>query len=251
MKKISAWAKRHVVPARIIIIISFLLLTGIGVITGLLLAGLDIELTGTFLAAAIVIYLAAVFAYPSRSLKSKGMRASVFYTRQKVCDILLAAATFCMIVFFANQPGQLFRYASPVQGSSFGMHFFPKDSTLVKHKTLSEFAASLKNENGQSLKWKEKKKLLKEQVRAIKQSDMSNGAKTGLIILCVFAALGLLALVGALACDLSCNGSEAAAVLVLIGGAALIIFLLVIAIKAIKRKNKKQKDNRVGPDTGS
>jgi len=60
--------------------------------------------------------------------------------------------------------------------------------------------------------------------------------------LAVIVALGLAALVGALACELSCNGSEGAALLVGIGGTALIIFLLIITIRAIKRGKKEPKE---------
>ena len=76
---------------------------------------------------------------------------------------------------------------------------------------------------------------------------MSNGAKVGLIILCVLAAIGLLYGVAALACSLSCGGSEGAATLVMIGGVGVIAFLLVIAIRAITKKNNKPKKTEPDP----
>lgn len=177
------------------------------------------------------------------------MSAAAFYVRQKTCDGLLAASTFCMIVCLSNQPGEIFNYSASVNAAVPVNSYLPKDSTVVKkHKSIAGFAASLKDESGKSLVWKEKKKLLKEQVRAIKSNkEMSRGSKVALIILSVLVAAGLLALVLALACDLSCNGSEAAAILVGVGGTALIVFLLLVAIRAITGRKKKSKIGKAKP----
>ena len=99
----------------------------------------------------------------------------------------------------------------------------------------------MKDENGKMLKWKERKKLLKEQIRGIKKTnELSKGEKVALTILAVLAALGLLFLVASLACNLSCSGSDAAAVIVGLGGGALVIVLLVVAIRAIYNKKRKE-----------
>ena len=100
----------------------------------------------------------------------------------------------------------------------------------------------MKDENGKMLKWKERKKMLKEQVKEIKKANnLSNGEKALLVILSVLVAAGLLYLVAALSCSLSCSGSDAAAVLVGVGGIALVIFLLIIAFRAIYGRKKKKK----------
>ena len=99
----------------------------------------------------------------------------------------------------------------------------------------------ISNNGFRSLKWKKKNRLLKNQVRAIKKSDeLLKGAQIVLIILSVIVALGLLGLVAALACNLSCGGSDAIAILAGLGGTALVTFLLIITIKAILGKKKKK-----------
>ncbi|MEO7983985.1 MAG: hypothetical protein ABI688_07880 [Bacteroidota bacterium] len=248
MKKISRWARDHKTPTRIIIVISFLLLTVLGIATGNLLKDMDIAVASAAMFICVAVYVVSALAYPAKSLKGRKLNAAAFYTRQKTCDFLLAASTFCMIVFLSNRPDQLFNYSTPLGAAIPASAAVPKDSTLKSYKTIAAFSASLKDETGKSLKWKEKKKLLKEQISAIKKDgEMSNGGKTGLIILSVLVAIGLLALVASLACNLSCNGSEGAATLVLIGGTALIVFLLVVAIKSITRKNKKAKKTETDP----
>lgn len=247
MKRLSLWGKDHKGSARIIIVVSFLLLTTLGIITGSLLTDVGVSISSATMLVFAFVYFAGIAAYPSKSLKGKKLSAAAFYVRQKSCDLLLAASTFCMIVYFSNQPGAVFDYSTPLNAAIPAATSFPKDSTVKTYKPISVFSASMKDENGKQLKWKERKKLLKEQLRAIKNSkDPSDGGKAALIILSVVVALGLLYLVAALACNISCNGSEGAAIVLAIGGTALVIFLLVIAIRAITGRKKKVKE-----ETGS
>jgi hypothetical protein len=250
MKKVSRWAKHHIVPARIIIVFSFITLTLLGILTGTLLSGMDIYLPAALMMGMVTIYLTGLIAYPAKSLKGKKMTAAAFYIRQKSCDLLLAASTFCMIVYFSNQPGQLLRYSTSLNAAIPTHTSFPKDSTVKIHKPIAAFAASLKDETGKKLKWKERRKLLKEQVKSIKKSDLSRGAKIALIILSVFVAAGLLALILALSCELSCSGAEGAAVLVGVGGVILIGLLLVLVIRGILGKKRKKKRDIAPDDPG-
>ena len=242
MKKISLWAKNHKRLSRLIIVVSFILLTALGIATGILLTDIGVSIPSAVMLAFICTYFTGLVAYPAKYLKGKKLNAAAFYVRQKSCDVLLAASTFCMIVYFSNRPAEIFNYSTPLHAALPVSSKPPTDSTVKTYKTIAAFSASLKDENGKFLKWKEKKKLLKEQIRAVKKdNDMSAGAKVGLIFLSVLVALGLLYLVGALACGLSCNGSEGAAVAVMIGGVGLTVFLLIIVIRAILGRKKKLK----------
>ncbi len=237
MKRISTWAKNHIGPARLIIAGSQILIALLGIITGLLLKDLNILLPTVFISVVILFFMAACLVYPSKEKRGHVSRPGFYYARQKSCDFVLAASCFCLIIFLSNRPDRLFQYSLTPEAYAVTNPSLPTDSSLKTYKPVDAFAASMKDENGKTLKWKERKKLLKEQINAIKKSDSGPGNnKPLLIILSVVAALGLLSLVASLSCSLSCNGSEAAALIVGIGGTALIIFLLVIAIKAIKRK---------------
>ncbi len=240
MKKISLWAKSHHWPARFIIILSFIVLTIAGIVTGMLLDDLHVTLPAAALSLFIIIYFMCILFYPSKSEKRKLMAARS-YVKQKTCDFILAATTFFMIICISNDRFQSLHYFPSLHAATSSKPVTPADSTVKIYKSLAAFSASLKDENGKSLKWKEKRKLLKEQVGAIKKSNgMSKGGKVALIILSVIVALGLIGLVASLACSLSCNGSDAAAVLVGIGGTALVIFLLVLVIRGITGKKKKK-----------
>ena len=93
------------------------------------------------------------------------------------------------------------------------------------------------------LSQREKLRLIKDQIKTIKHDkDSSKGDKTLLIILSVIIALGLLSGLAALSCSLSCNGSEALALIVGIGGTFLIIFFLALIIKHISNQSLKKKE---------
>jgi len=184
MKQLSLWAKNHKHKARLIIIASFVLLTTAGIATGVLLSGLGVSVSTFTLVAAACIYIAALIAYPARPLNNKKLKTRVFYIRQKTCDLLLASTTFCMIVFFSNRPDQLFSYTAPLHAALPVSTELPKDSTIRTYKPIAAFSASLRDETGKSLKWKEKKKLLKEQIRATKkEKDKSDVCRGGVKII--------------------------------------------------------------------
>ena len=96
----------------------------------------------------------------------------------------------------------------------------------------------------------EESKITAGQFKAIRKPRMTRSVPW-LIILSVLVALGLVLLVTSLACELSCNGSEAAAVVLAIGGTALVVFLLIVVLKSLNRKYKKSKEKEVEmPPTG-
>lgn len=249
MRKLSFWARYHKKAARLIIVSSFLLLTLIGYYTGTWMNDLGISLSETILLLAVLMYIAGVTTYPKRHGSLKRSKRKSFYIHQKICDTGLAVSTFLMIVYLANQPGTFIHTFIPASAISGNNLVLPKDSSAKTYKSLRDFSASIKDKEGKLLKWKERKKLLKEQVRSIKKAhNLSKGVKVILIILAVIVALGLAALVGALACELTCNGSEGAALLVGIGGTALISFLLIITIRAIKKGKNKSTTKPTGSD---
>ncbi|MEO7923237.1 MAG: hypothetical protein ABIR30_06120 [Chitinophagaceae bacterium] len=250
MKKISRWAKDHKRSARIIIIASILLMNVLAFVTGSLFSSLGISIPLFSLLFFAALYAVGFIGYPSKILKGNKLTAAAFYTRQKTCDILLIGSTFFMIAWMANHPDNLFRYGQPLNAASASTGSLPKDSTLKTYKSIAAFSASMKDENGKTLKWKERKKLLKEQVSAIKRSDEpSKGGKIALIILSCLVAGALIILVATLACSLSCGGSDVLAVIVGIGGTALVVWLLTVVLRQIagKKKMPKDPDNKQPP----
>jgi hypothetical protein len=240
MRKISFWAKQHRYAARILIVSSFFLLTLLGIAAGKMLLQNGIEVSLFVTAAFPLIYFAGLLIYPQKALKGAGLKAMAFYYRQKTADFLLAASTVGMIVCISNRPEIITKQSFNLNAAVPSVPL--ADSSFKPFKTIAAFSASLKDESGKKIKGKERKKLLREQLMAIKKAEgMSKGAKIALTILSILVAVGLLGLVVALACDLSCSGAEGAAGLVLFGGSALVIFLTILAIRGINGRKKKRR----------
>jgi hypothetical protein len=240
MRKISLWAKNHKWQARVSIVVIFLLLNALGIFIGSLLHQLNIILPIAFLYVTVSFFLALFLIYPQKHAKRKTLNRKRTYALQKACDFFLAVSTLLLVCFFSNRP-EKFVFNTSVAATTIKHPSTLKDSTKT-YKTIRAFATSMKDKDGKMLQWKERKKLLKEQIRGIKKAkDVSDGNQVLLTILSVIVALGLIYLVAALACSLSCSGSDAAAVIVGIGGLALVILLLVVALRAIHGKKKKPK----------
>lgn len=249
MRKISAWASHHKWAARFIIIGIYPVINLLAIITGILLYQLNIEISFAWMLIFMITSIVAIFLYPHRKQKHTKFTATAFYVRQKSCDLLLGLTTFLMVMFIVNRLNTQLPFYERLMGASVSEFSMPKDSTAHLYKTIPEFKAMMTNENGQSLKWKEKKKLLKKQVRAIKDdNELTNGEKFLLIFLSCLVATGLLFLLASLACELSCAGSEALAILVMLVGTGLLVFLLIRVIKKIVGKTrKKAEENTVEP----
>lgn len=247
MLKISTWAIHHKWPARLLIAAGSILLNSIGFITGLLFRDIHLIFSPAIAVASLLIAVPALIFYPGKRLKQRMINPALFhivyYARQKTCDFILLFSSFCMIAYLSNHSETLLfnSWGAKAAVASAGNTVVAKDTSL---HSLKEFSGMIKDKQGQLLKWKERKKLLKEQTKAIRHSDnLSKGEKIFLIIVSVFIAVGLTLLMAALVCTLACNGSAALAVLVLVGGAALIAFLLSFSIKKIAGKRKKTGEN--------
>ena len=243
-KQLSFWAREHKWLSRFIIVFSFIVMNVLGIITGLLFNDLAITFSSWFIVLTVLTFGIAWMKYPRRNPVTGKAEKNCDYIMRKTCDAVLIGTTFLMFVYFGNREATPF--SAPVFSASAVNSFsLPKDSTKT-YKSIEEFRKSLKDENGKPLKLKERKKLLKEQVKAIKKDKTtSRGDKVGLIILCVLLALVLAYAVAAIACSLSCSGSEGAAVVVAVLGLVGVGLLTFFLIRGIVRKSRREKEEEL------
>lgn len=235
MKKISVWGRANPWKARSIIVFLHLVLWICGWTIGKQLAAFEVFLSSASWWLLLLAFYTALILYPHRHLRAS-LGSAKFYLRQKGADLGLLLAGLGMIIFLANRPAALFNEVSSFAAER-SLPVLPVDSGTKSYKTPLAFAASMRDENGKKLQRWERRKLLKAQVRAIKADPtISKGERTALIILSVILALIAIMGVASLACNLSCSGSDAAALVVGVGGTALVIFLLVKVIRSINRK---------------
>ena len=250
IKQLSFWAKKHKWASRFIIVFAFVIMNVLGIMTGVLFESLNVTFSSLILVSTILVFLLVFFKYPSKEERRTAIEKDRSYILQKSCDMLLIVCTFVMFVFFGNQQTSPVNYFV-LNASAANTFTHPKDTTKG-YKSVDEFKKMMTDENGKTLKWKERKKLLKQQIKAIKKDKtMSDGGKVGLIILCVLLALILAYGVAALACSLSCSGAEGAAVVVAILGLAGVVLLTIFLIRGIVRKSKRDKTKEINPDAES
>lgn len=244
MKKLSYWAKQNKWKARLIIIAAHLLLIVLALFTGKKFLSIGIELPGFMLYLFLFVYLAAVFTYPSVK-KTVQKKYGSYYFKQKACDFMLAASTFGMILVLAGNKSLPAQLLQPLAGSTVSI-------STAENKTAAEILASLKYRDKSTLTRSEKRILkqeFKNQLKIYAAAKLSGNKKAsgdaGLIILAIVAALGLLYLVAALSCTLSCNGSDGAAVAVVLLGTAAIVLGLIFVIRSINRKSRRKPETLV------
>lgn len=231
MKIVSQWAYHHVQSARLLIACIKILLAALAYYTGALLYKMAVILpSGIIYLTAMVILLIVIAVYPDR--KKSTLSKKLFYARQKACDFILPCCSCLVIITTVNNADLV-----PGYRSVYGVD-------IVKNKTAAEILTSGKT-RGQ-LDRKEKKILKKEFYNQLKNyaaakitGDEAAAGKAAKIILAVVAMVGLLYLLAALACNLSCSGSDAAAILVAVIGFTGVIFGFVLVMKRIHRGPKK------------
>lgn len=234
--------------ARFIIVLSHVILVWLGVWIGWELLALNIQLPSYVGYTFAGLYIFAALTYPQRYKKNTDPR---FFVKQKIRDCLLGAASIGMVMSVANNPDGLFSSWQVVQATVIN----PVEKKKEK-PSAAQILESLQTRDKSSLTRIEKKILrqefktqLKAYAIATVKGDKNAQKSAGLIILAVVVAIGLLALVGALACSISCNGSTGAAIVVGILGAGLVILGLVAVIRAINRKKNKPATEPVAPQT--
>ena len=238
--KTSTWAKRNPWTTRILIVSSHLLLTLFAILLGLILTNLGISIPGYIFLTACLMFSIGLIIYPMKAEKKVRYSKIQFYQRQKLADLMLAGATFIMMLQLGND--YFNSELKPVQK----VWSISAQACYVKVTQPETEASAIENPTEKQVEKnitsrKEKRSTLQSKVKALLSpiNMNSEGGKTGLGILLIIGSIGLLFLVVALACDLSCSGAEGAAVMVGILGGAAIIFLL---LKAFKMMGKKKSD---------
>ncbi len=208
MKTIALWSRDHIMAARILIAVCHILMSCLA-----LYMGRELQKNYVLISPTVFWFFIALFLIIT-TLFSKSYTTFRFYKR-KLLDGLILLCSFIIMVSFANQnrSGSFLFYQS-LQGS-----FVGKKAKISKIQTKPSI--------------KELKKQLKELRKAVKKGE---GASAGGIILAILAAAGLGLLLASAACSLSCNGHDALAIFLLIGGVTAIFFICRLIIRATEKK---------------
>ena len=157
---------------------------------------------------------------------------------------MLTATGLFMICFVANRPANQPIRLNPLSGAK-PVVYTDQHSSIVK-SNLEE-----KKPGNHILSRKERKALLKElklELKEVFKARPGRGRQIALTILVGLVAVVLLALVGALSCNLSCSGNEGAALFVMILGIAGVVALVLFFVKKINASyRRRSSDERTEP----
>jgi hypothetical protein len=235
MRKLSLWAKCHPVQARITIIISRILLIWISYWLGTQLSKSGIALSPLWIYFFIAAFFIAGATYPSK-------RSSNNYGKRKLYDCIVACCGFFIVLSLVSQLNKPVPIYETAQATAFTT---PSPYKYAEAKKLLD-----QFEKGEKTKFTAKeKRIIKNEfkyqlfqyAKAKITGNKTDGGQAALIILTCIAAVGLLFLVLSLACTLSCNGSDAAAVVVGILGTVAVVWGAVALIRSIQRKQSGKK----------
>lgn len=213
---ISRWGKKNSKKAIAAITAMKVFLIFSGLFVGKHLAENDLTFSDPVRNILLGSYLAAALFYPSKHDLFGFSKQSYF--RQKIHDLSLVLSGFFIMVCLGNKSAVDTNFSAPTSFvfQTYDNHFSDTDDHLT----------TLNTENS-----KEKS------ANSYKKTELSNGAKAGFTILAILVFLVLLYLIAGLACSLSCNGQDALAAIVGIGGASGLIVGLIFVLKSIYKKD--------------
>jgi hypothetical protein len=233
MKKISYWGKSHPYSARLIIIVSQIIIFLLGAVIANSLSRNNINFSIPWTYLFIAIFFAVALIYTKKKWS---------YAKRKTLDLLIAFIGFCLVVLCVNRLNQ------PGAYSNSAIAAIKIKEPIYKNPEAEKLLTAFKAGEKTKFSGKEKRIIkrefnyqLKKYIKAKVTGKKSDADQTLLIILACIGAVGLLYIIAGLACSLSCNGSDAAAVVVGVLGVAAVIWLLIITIRAINRKGQKKK----------
>ncbi|KAA3631335.1 MAG: hypothetical protein DWQ02_16565 [Bacteroidetes bacterium] len=234
MKKLSLWAKNNPVKSRIVIGLAHVFGGINAIFLGLVLYITEFGYSPWLMFSIANLFFLAFFFYPQRRFSKGWFKYSYF--RQKLHDFTLVVSGILAFALMCNNFLSLSSPTVPIENGEAKL-IVHKDNSLPEAKTKKGFKSELKAESRQLRKnIKKELKELKRAWKAQKQNGNAGFVKALLIMLTIGVAVTLGMLVAALACNLSCSGYEALALIVLILGWGGIVWLGIIAIKNILQK---------------
>jgi hypothetical protein len=217
-RTISRWASANPWKARGIIAGS-----QIAAALGALVAGNNLYEHGMMISeavrnSAITFFATSAILYPSAHSRLRLFKPT--FIRKKIHDIALFTSGTLLMVSLGNNYSISPERNSPVSNASFSIENFKYPASCLP-VMLKDFSAPAERQD--------------------QPGKMSVAVKIVLLLLAIGAFVGLSYLLALLSCSIACGGSEGLAYIVFFGGEIGLLVLLILSIKGIFGKHKKQK----------
>lgn len=232
MKNLSRWAKAHPRQARLILVLAHVCIAFGALTCGYLTYFVDIAVPDWLPILLANSFFLAYFFYPQKGNTQGWFKFS--YLRQKSHDFILSTSYALVIVtglnVWLNSNIEDSSKQTIVNSVLIAQHLKPiglDEKTAKKHK-ITDLKASFKELKTAIKTYKSEQK--------VAGNSAAGGKKGWLIALTILGALVLGYIITALACGIACSGQEGLAYALLIAGWGGLIWLSIILIKKIARK---------------
>jgi hypothetical protein len=228
MKQLSYWAQAHPVQARLLILTLHIPFALGSFLIGAYLYVRQVDLPGNFLLATLLVFLGLSLLYPGKWYRKVLVKRT--FRNQKIFDTAILAVSFCVMIFIGNTFPE--SGSSPSEGYR-ALPIVEKTAPQTRKETREE----RRNLRQQWRQWKRDLRDLRKDYRQMKAAGEANLAPLWIVLTCMGFVLVWFVLIF-LACTISCNGMETLGAVLMIGGTFLLIFLLIVSIRAILKKSK-------------
>ncbi len=247
---LSVWSNKNPRKARVLMVIGHFIIIYLGYCIARQLHSFEIIIPGEYMFASLCVCLLFLFCYPVKKLSVFNPSFRSDFLKRKLCDAILTfSAIFMTISFFSDG------YRS-VLGQELAASVIQKNPEY-KYAQTEEILKAQKANPTHKISRKDRKVLLRElkfQIRTwLNTKPETNKEKNKRVFLTIFTIVLAVAIglgLTALACSIACNGSEALALILLLGGLFLLILFTILIVRDINgRSKKKLKDPVPTPET--
>lgn len=252
MRKHTAWFERHILLARIVIALAHVFLTAIALQLAGWLQALPVAISlWYFLVPMAVCLIVAVLAHRAKRHLALSVRTRSGYALVRVKYAMVLIASYLLVIgWFYNDAHRQLSPVTTLQGS-----FAPPLADAKKlEKSNRDQKFSFFKKQKEKLSLRELRKVLKEAKMLRKEGGDPATAQAFAIIGIILLALILTYFLLVASCSLSCSGFGTGALLVGIGGMALIIWgtvAWITHVNKVSRKKLQAKEKKAKPATSS
>jgi hypothetical protein len=239
MRMLTSWFERHVLLARMVIALAHLVFTAMALELAGWLQLLPLGLSLSFFLVPMVLALAvAALAHGSKKWMALSVRTKKGYALVRVKYAMVLLVTYLFVTgWFYNNAHLQFNAASTLQGS-----FVSKSAASKTESSSNDQKAGFFKKQKAKLSLKELRKVLKEAKMLRKEGGDPSTAQALAIIGIILLAVILTYFVLAASCSLSCSGAGTGAILVGVGGMALIIWGTIAWINHVNKVTRRKLD---------
>jgi hypothetical protein len=236
MKNLSIWAKNHPRASQFLITVGHILTVYLSIQVGILLLTMGIEINKSLAIVLLELFILVVWFYPSKKELNPSQN---YYKKRRYFDASLLALSVFLTIICANTMTSQALDSDLALSENAHLNVAPASHTATfaiyqSSKTLDTELSKSRisaEKQGKSHNWLQKRLIKK--YNLLSSDSSSDGKKVLLMILLVLGIILLEWSLLALSCAIACNGMQAVAAVVILGGLFGLAALTSLALRSI------------------